>query len=270
MNIGVRVAYSIISIVALIGWVILIVRKVEYKDWNYELKACLGLLLGLQLFNNPFHAGEYFSAGWVLPFFNAELELLFFCILMMYWTFSAVAMRKYLGAKAGGVREESPWPARGKLAGIGLFAALTSSFFLWESVHLRLTPVFGISGHVTGLQVLFYIASVIYSAVVIWIAFAIIMSIPKAFDNGQMSVRFLFFGLPTGFVMAAILVGAFSGNLLSFGRSTMSFMFYHTVMQCYVYLMVWGFWPVERHQKLVDSPTEETNIFDPKTSSSYL
>jgi hypothetical protein len=272
MNIGVRVTYGIISVLILMLWVIFIIMRLDsYQSWPSEVKGCLALIVALQFFNNPLHPIEYFTSGWILPFLNAELELLFIVVLLGFWIYQCESLRGHLGMQAptSGFFGGAFWQHRTKLVAVGVFAALNTAFFVWESVHNRMTPIFGISEHVTGLQILFYFASVSYAVVVVWTALSIIMAIPKAFSQDQMSIRYIFFAVPTGLVMASMLIGIFSGSLISFGRSTLNFMYYHTLMQCYVYLMLWGFWPTQsRYQNL--APTETSNIFDESKTKNYL
>lgn len=268
MNIGVRISYFIVSIIVLIVWLVFIVRKfASFDDWPIEIRACLALIMGLQLFNNPIHPVEYFDGGFILPFINAELELAFILVLIVFWMYQIDALRGSIEAPTllGGV-----WQHRGKVVLLGIFGALASGFFLWESISVRLTPIFGISEHVSGIQILFYFTSVSYAVLIVWIAMIIIMTIPKAFSHEHMSVRYLFFAVPTSLLIVSMLIGIFSGNLISFGRSSINFMFFHTVMQCYVYLTLWGFWPqAAGYQNMATTASETSNIFDARSRKAY-
>lgn len=156
------------------------------------------------------------------------------------------------------------------------------------------SPLFGIEDHITGIQVFFYLSSALYVSLALTFCVCLVFTLAITNQTRQdLRFRFYFFSLPTLVAIVSILVGLLTGTLGPFGRDSIlfsifvtfcfwfsltsqapSFVYYMSLYNLYVYVLVWGYWPIDIglngawfyftfpvNSILAQNPTEGTRIF---------
>jgi len=239
-------------------------NKSYWEAWTDEQRLFVFLLIGLVGLNNPFFPLEYIAKGWFLPFLGSFLETLFTCILFAFWFIVAQKLRSNENKLTFTLY------VKFTLAVIVLYAIITTVFYGLSSSRDEQSPLFGIEMHVTPIRVLYFIASALYVAIVILFFATLVITIQPVNEKFKLRARFAFFAIPTIFVIISVLVGLFMGILGTFGRDAPSFVYFLVMYNMYVYVLLWGYWPVEVVVGGVSgAPVEDTKMFISATQPSY-
>jgi len=212
--------------------------------------------------NNPFFPLEYIAKGWFLPFLGAFLETFFTCVMFVFWFIIAQKLRSTEYKLTITVYVKCT------LAVIVVYGVITAVFHVLLSVRDERSPLFSVDDHVTPIRVLYYIASALYVAIVILFFATLVITIQP--QNARFSPRFAFFSIPTLFVIISVLVGLFMGILGNFGRDAPSFVYFLVMYNMYVYVLLWGYWPVEVVLGTGVTASESTKIFIEATQPNYV
>eukprot|EP01125_Pyxidicula_operculata_P017310 TRINITY_DN605_c0_g1_i7.p1 TRINITY_DN605_c0_g1~~TRINITY_DN605_c0_g1_i7.p1 ORF type:complete len:175 (-),score=11.92 TRINITY_DN605_c0_g1_i7:69-593(-) len=148
------------------------------------------------------------------------------------------------------------------LALVLLYALLATILFGLASARDESSPLFAITDHISAIQILYYISSAIYIAIIIIFFGTLVISIQPINERPQFRTRFIFFSGPTMLVIMSVLVGLFLGTIGPFGRDAPSFVFYLVMYNLYVYTLLWGYWPIEISFG-VGNPSEGSRVFSP-------
>jgi len=242
-------------------------KKIYWQSWTEEQRLFVIILIFLVGFNNPFYPLEYLAEGWFVPFLGAFLELLFTCILFAFWFVITEKFRSDEGKIT--------------LTNILKFAlVLVILYFIFGAIYFGITsvreyqsPIYRLTSDVS-LDNVFYILTTLFDVLNSVLLFAITLAIilrPSASGRLLLKARFAFFVIPTYFLVIAVLSGLLYGVLGPTGRDTPSFVFYLFLYNIYVYLQLWGFWPIEvvLPGGVVDSTTEGTKMFIQATQPTY-
>jgi len=141
------------------------------------------------------------------------------------------------------------------LTGIVGFAGLAISFFGYISVQEE-GLLFGYKTHnLLVTKALFYSIATIYAVLIIYFFVMIVLAVQARVHRRP---RFLFFVVPTIVSLVSISVGILIGSIGPFGRDASAFVYFVVLYNTYVYLLLWGLWPVEDFSGT--SPSEGTKI----------
>jgi len=258
MAIGFKVTYMLVSVAMLLFWVwILRSTQQPVSEWFWEQRTMLVLGLGLICFNEPFYALEYLDNNWFLVFLNSLLELVFYCTMFLFWLFAIDKIRMDETTVA------FKWLHAPKVLVIFAFSIFSLILYTWSSVREKMVPVFSISDHVTGIQVIYSLVGVLFVGLVLWLSVLIVLAIPTIVSKPHLKPRFYFFAIPTGICVLSVLVGIFNGTVGPFGRDALGTIYFLAMFNSYVYLMMWGFWPITSGF-IEKNPQEGTNLFGSK------
>jgi hypothetical protein len=122
--------------------------------------------------------------------------------------------------------------------------------------------------------------AVIWTAMMVWVAVLVALTIPVVTKKSYLMTRFLFFGnillylstmnqinnfcflnqaIPTGICVLSIMAGVLAGSFGPLRRNTLSFMYFLFLFNVYVYQLTWGYWPVK--EGFMDkNPSEATRL----------
>jgi len=228
-------------------------KRRYWESWTDEQKLFVFLLLSLVGLNNPFYALEFITRGWFLPFLGAFLELIFNCLLFIFWFVVAQKLRSDDGVL------KFDWFLKISFGMIGIYAVLATIFNVLNSTRDDSSPFWGVSDSVTALDVMYYLTSALYVGVVVAFFTTLVIILQPISERKAVHARFIFFGLPTLAVIISVLVGIFLGTIGTFGRDAPSFVYYLFMYNLYVYLMLWGYWPVEKSYE-GNLPTETSSL----------
>jgi len=254
LALGLRITLLLYSVGLLVFYTVFI-RQLNLSEdqLTWEQKMMIALAIGLILYNNPLFAVEYLTSGWFIVFLSALSELLFTCVLFLFWFFILDKLR----LESDSEELELRYADIPKLLGVLLYGMLAIIFYAYTSIRERLTPLFSVPDHITPIQVVFYLIAVLYVCLVLWIASLIVLTAPLAF-NRQKS-RFLFFAVPTLFLIVSVVIGIFTGTVGPFGRNTIGMVYYSVLYNVYVTVLLWGFGPTEVRFR-ASNPSETTRI----------
>jgi len=155
------------------------------------------------------------------------------------------------------LRVDFSWHHLPKLVIVCIFGILSLILFAWISIRDESDPVY--STNITGVQVLFYMVAVVWTAIMVWVVVLVAMTIPTVTRKTYLMTRFLFFAIPTGLCVISIMAGVFAGSFGPLRRNTLSFMYFLTLFNVYVFFLTWGYWPVQEGFKDTN-PTEASRL----------
>jgi hypothetical protein len=253
LELALRVVFLFITCILLVVF-LWFMRAQPMDEWAWEQKALVILLLGLLGLNNPFYGLQFAVHGWFFHFLNALLTMTYLSIFLL---FGLLVLDK--------VRLEDVRMALGKkdipkFLIVGIFALLGIILFAWVDIRDDVEPIVGHSNLVSGVAVLFYIVATVYSGVLIWMAILVVMTIPVATSKPYLMIRFLFISIPTSFCILSILVGIFNGTFGPLNESTLSMVFYLTLYNAYIWILLVGYWPVQE-RFTARNPSEADTLF---------
>jgi len=238
MELSYRTIFLALTIIALILYIARL-RKTRFFDWSFEQKSVLFLLIALIFYNDPLYGFTFLAKGWFFEFLNSIYETLFISLLLLFWL---VVIDKI---RMDQLRLEPSILHIVQLIVIGIYAILTLSLFAWARIRASEDPVYSERGGITGLLVLFWLISAIYGGIIIWLIVLVVMTIPVVNSKKYLMNRFVFIGVPTVICIASVIVGIFTGTLGPFNRNSLGFVYFLTLYNVYVFLLVAGTWPVD-------------------------
>jgi len=228
-------------------------RKIAFAEWAWEQRALVLLLLALIGFNNPFFGLQYVARGWFFHFLDAFLNLTF---LSLFLLFGLLVLDKI---RLEDVRMELGKKDIPKFIVVGIFAVLGITLFSWVDIRDDLDPILEHPEVISGVEVLFYIEATIYAGILIWLAILVVMTFPVATAKPYLMTRFLFASIPTSLCIISILIGIFNGTFGPLNESTLSMVYFLTLFNEFVWVLTFGFWPVQE-KFAVRNPSEADPI----------
>lgn len=90
-----------------------------------------------------------------------------------------------------------------------------------------------------------------------------ILSVPVIMKNRHLKARFLMASLPAIVLLTSLIIALFFGVFGPVQRTAPSFVYFFTVYNLYVFILVIGYWPTESSFRgTLSNPTDEnTKIF---------
>jgi len=250
MDMTLRIIFMVAGL-ALVAYFLWTMHKITVSEWAWEQRSVALLLAGLICFNNPFYPLTYAVRGWFFPFLNSLLEVAFFSITLLFWLLMVDKLRK------DELRVNFTLYHLPKLIVVGIFGVLSLVLFAWLSIRDETDPIYGTS--VTGVTVLFYIVAVLWTAMMVWVAVLVAMTIPVVSKKSYLMTRFVFFGVPTAVAIISILAGVMAGSFGPLRRNSLSFVYFLFMFNVYVFTLTWGYWPV-REGFTDRNPTENSRL----------
>jgi len=151
------------------------------------------------------------------------------------------------------------------------YVFLTSGLFLWSALRDRMTPVIALRDTTTSFQLVYYLAAAFYTLLVI------LLTVQLSFNalgtrrhKDILWGRYVFFAGPTVLLAFALVVSLFTSNIGPYVSNMVGMLSFSALFNCYVFCMLWAYWPVEGGYSTKDS-AESTSIFnDAPSYSSHL
>ena len=227
--------YMSVAILLTILWVIPL-RSLPLADWPFEQRAIFVLLVGLIFFNDPFYAAQLNTSSWFVVFIDSLFQITFTCLLFMYWFFVLDNVRIFE------LREPVDWSMYIKFGCVLLYGVLSIILASWLDMRFATDPSLG-KGSLTGIVVMYYITSCVFGGLVILLIVLAVLTIPSAYHKPHLEVRFMYLSLPAALVCMSMLIGVFAGTFGPYNRSSVSFLYFFGLYNCYVYMLVFGFFP---------------------------
>jgi len=248
LELSIRIVFTFIS-AGVIFAALWVLRDSPVSDWAWEQRGLALLLFGLLGLNNPLFGFQFVARTWFFHFLDALFYTVFLGDFMIFALLAIDKIRL----------NETDIQFNGKhaikLVVVGIFGILGVTLFTWVNIADRLDPVLSNSGSITGIQALYYINSIIFVGVLVWLTVLSIMTIPVARNFPLWRIRFLFIAIPTSVVVLSITIGIFTGTFGSVRATSLSVTYYYTLYNLYVWVLTWGYWPVEQRFS-VRNPTE--------------
>jgi len=235
MEIIFRIIYLIFS--GTLGYLFLSALQKLEQEIEFEQRTLAMIMLALILYNNPLFVFEFNKIGWAFRFIGTLFEVLFTCVLMLYWLFLVDKIR------LDQVRIEYSREHLPKLIVVAMYGVLSLALYGWIRVELVDDPVFTDSGVPTGVLVLFYLVAINYCVIVIWLVVLVILAVPVVWSKGYLFNRFNFTGIPTCLCIFSVIVGLFSGTIGPVGRTSVGFMYFYALYNAYCGVLCFGYWP---------------------------
>lgn len=243
-------------------------KKIYWQTWTDEQRLFVVVLVFMVGFNNPFFPLEFLTEGWFIIFLGAFLELIFTCILFAFWFIITEKFRSDEG------RISFTIFLKFGIVLVLLYFIIGSTYFGITGEREYESPIYRLTSDVT-VDNVFYILTTLFYVLNAVLFFALTLAIilrPSASGRLLLKARFAFFVIPTYFLVIAVLSGLLYGILGPSGRDTPSFVFYLFLYNIYVYLQLWGFWPIEvvlPGAMVEDNTTEGTKMFIQATQPTY-
>lgn len=251
LEMGFRLTYLFISLL-FTAYFIFELRKVPITEWSWEQRSILVMFVGLLCYNDPFFPFTFAVSGWFFPFMSALFEVTFSCILLLFWLLMMDKIRK------DELKMNFSFLHIPKLVFVILYGILSLVLFAWISIRDENDPIYGTG--VTGIQVLFYIVTILWTGIIIWITILSFLSIAHIKTKPYLYTRFLFFVVPTGLCILSLLIGIFSGTFGPFHKTTLSFMYYSGMFNIYVFVLAWGYFPIKDRFRDPNAVTENSSL----------
>lgn len=240
MRLSFRLTYLFISVVLVIMWV-LPLRSLTWSQWPFEQKAILVLLVSLVFFNNPFYFLQFNHSDSLLPFLDSFFHTSFICFLLWFWSL-------YLDR----IRWEDPQDRNDpgnytKYFFIILFGVLSVSLSSWVENYFAMQPALGQGGELSGMILLLYFTNCLFGGLLIYVMIVGAIIFPSTFQGKPyLEVRYQFVAIPAGVVCLSLLFGIFFGNFGPYSSSSLSFLYYYGLLNMYMYVLSFGFYPSVR------------------------
>eukprot|EP01095_Lingulamoeba_sp_RSL-Kostka_P008948 TRINITY_DN3054_c0_g4_i1.p1 TRINITY_DN3054_c0_g4~~TRINITY_DN3054_c0_g4_i1.p1 ORF type:complete len:477 (+),score=119.67 TRINITY_DN3054_c0_g4_i1:50-1480(+) len=255
-ELSIRVIFLLLTTVSIfIFWARM--RTVELQDWFIEQKFLAVLLLTLVALNNPFYPFEFLVSGWFFPTLDCFLQVIHSSIHMLFWLFMFDHIRsgndKIKFAKVDIV----------KPAVVGVYAIFTLIFFVWFKVSHEIDPLFGETQTVSGLVIMFFFCSILFGGILVWVLVLMMLAIPVVWQKKYLTARFSVLAIPTVVVLFSIVGGLFFGSFGPIRRTAPSFVYFFTLYNLYVLVLLFSYWPIKRtgFTDNLSNPTEFTPIY---------
>ena len=138
-----------------------------------------------------------------------------------------------------------------------------------RSVVDRVDPVFGDTQSIWGLVILFFLDAAMYGAIVVWVMFLMVLSISVVRHEQHLLSRFLMAAVPGLLVISSLIIALFFGVFGPVARTAPSFVYFYTLYNLYVVVLLIGYWPVESSFRAAGSFSSENTPFAGATFSSF-
>lgn len=204
-----EVAYRVVLFVlslGVLGWFLFVLRKFKWQELILEQKWTLVLLWLLLGLNNVLYPLQLVAVGWFFPFFNIVLEMLFLCMLLLYW----LVMMDGVVHTTGEVRTIRKFYVP-KIVVVAVMFVTVVILFSWQTLQELDDPVYHVASDAGGFVfflVVFVVALIIY---VFWLFYLVFRNISVAQRNPKVRRAFAFFVFTTIFTIVIIIVGFFYG-----------------------------------------------------------
>ena len=201
------------------------------------------------------------TTEWFFRFVNALFESQFLALFLSFSLIYLSNLRKRLV-----VGEGMDFTMLLQIGLVLLHWALTLSLYIWTSLTLEDDAVVNNS---SGLQVMFYLVSALFAGVVIWVVILCITIVPSLQAMEEVRIRFMFVIIPISVLIGSIALGVFTGSFGLYGRTSAGYFYYFTLYALFVFLLVYGTWPVRpdfgrvlsENTAILSDPSSTTNPF---------
>jgi len=236
LEIALRFLFMIAQIAVLVVFV-LKTKNMKFAKWQWEQKSLLILIFATILYNNPFYGFKYVVSGWFLPLLNEFFVTIFHCTILLFWLIASERTRMTeLHLKFWNYHIP-------KLIAVCIFGVLEIILFAWINVVDEADPVF--STAVSGIQVMYFIVTSVWTLLVLWILIITFLTVPIILKKRYLVPHFAFYGVTSLIVVICQLGGILAGVFGPLGKTAMSFSFYLFIYNLYIFVLAWGYWPVE-------------------------
>jgi len=239
-------------------------RKIEFDEWAWEQRALTILLMSLLFLNNPFFALRFVVAGWFFHFLDALMQVCFNSVLLLFWLFMVDKIRLE-EMKVIFRLQHVP-----KLIVVAIYAILSIVFYTWVNIHDETNPTFGVVNSVTGIQVLFYLVTAIFMALIVWLMVLVVLTVPVVTSKRYLLTRFLFLASPTIVAILSILIGFLANTYGPLNRTSLELAYYSVLFNVYIWVLTVGYWPISERYNLSNPSSGESISFENILPSSEL
>ena len=259
LEMGINIFFLIVSLCVFLvyAWML---RNYIFRGWTFEQGCTLVLTLAVIIYNNPFFSLEYLLPGMFFVIVDALAKSAFIALLLLAWLLLFDKAR--LGEEAFRLYDKAHTP---KILLVIMCFALSAVTFCWGGIREKVDPVFGAPFSSPGV-ITFYVFTVIVLAFIM--AYAIIlgiMAVPVATASKAAFTRYCFVIVSSAVVALSIIIGAFCGNFGTNNTKSLELVYFTTLYNCYVWVLVYGYWPAgtpflpkPRAQRDVESSGEFT------------
>lgn len=238
-------------------------RTIPTYEWSLEQWCVAALLVALILLNNPLYPFEYVVPGGFFPVVDCFFQVVHLCVLFLYWLMVFDYMRR---GSTGAFIVRGDWI---KAVVVGVYGIVTFVLFVWFRVVDRVDPVFGDTQSIWGLVILFFLDAALYGGIVVWVMFLMVLGISVVRQEAHLLSRFLMAAVPGLLVITSLIIALFFGVFGPVARTAPSFVYFYTLYNLYVVVLLIGYWPVESHFREAGAVTSENTPFAGATFSSF-
>eukprot|EP00727_Mastigamoeba_balamuthi_P010707 m51a1_g6259 hypothetical protein (481) ;mRNA; f:121255-123513 len=215
-------------------------RHASSSSWGLEQRLVLALLFCLVLYNDPFIAVKYAAPGTGFLVFDSVCHALFSAALLFWWL-----VHFDLSASPDGSRLWRP-STLPKAALVLVFFALAASLSALMAARGRGDLVFGTREASGAVATLFVATSLAYIAGLVWACAMIGVAVPLLTESRTHLVRFLFSSAPALILAVSSIASIISGTNGALNKSSLDLLYFSVLNNSYVWLLVYGMWPVEK------------------------
>ena len=148
-----------------------------------------------------------------------------------------------------------------KLVLVSIFGVFNFVIFVWFRLFDQSDPIMGQVHHVSGLVALFFINIFIFAGIIIWaIILAVLTFTVVKKDRPEQLVRYSVILVPSAFVILSIVLGLFFGTFGPIQREAPGFIYFFTLYNLYVWILLIAYWPVTSSFTSSNIITESTPI----------
>ena len=96
----------------------------------------------------------------------------------------------------------------------------------------------------------------------VWIVFLMALCVPVVRQEQHLTARFMMAGVPGAVVIISLICGFFFGVFGPVQRTAPSFVYFFTLYNLYVLILLIGYWPANSTFGMLGNPQESTPIFN--------
>jgi len=130
--------------------------------------------------------------------------------------------------------------------------------FSWVNIRDSEDPLFHDSIN-TGI-VLFYLSTTSYTLLIVYLVAVCSLCIPIIENKIWLRVRYLFFVTPVVVIVLSMIVTIFTGTFGPFNRSSFTLVYFLTVYNIYMLVLVWGYSPSPHERFGASNPSESSRL----------
>jgi len=249
---GFKTTYTLITCIIFLGF-FLKLRNHWRADFasieaNLEQKWTCALLGILILDNDPFYGIRLLTQGWFLDVMATLFQIIFDYILIIFWLLAADKARQSL------IGTESLKFYLPKFLLPGIWAILSFVALSWlRGRHVYDPLVEQDAIFYTKIYPMLIVCEILYFFLMVWLAYLVI-------SNWEIvDFKTLPVSIPTIIYIFTTMILMFSGVTKNVNPSTLTFLFYITLRNSYVYLLVYVYWPVDLSSSYASNPIAEQN-----------